>query len=67
MTAIERSWVPPPDTLPIRKTEMAVAPRRLFRSIVGKLVLLLLVFVAVPVILYTEFRQADLEKQVLLL
>lgn len=46
---------------------MAYGPKRIFRSIVSKLVLLLLVFIAVPVILYSEFRQADLEKQVLLL
>lgn len=39
----------------------------LVRSLVGKLVLLLIVFVIVPVILYSEFRQADAEKRVLLL
>ncbi len=37
------------------------------RSLVGKLVLLLLVFMTVPVILYSEFRQADSEKRRLLL
>ncbi|RMD63642.1 MAG: hypothetical protein D6826_04395, partial [Alphaproteobacteria bacterium] len=37
------------------------------RSLVGKLILLLLVFVTVPVILYSEFRQADAEKRRLLL
>ncbi len=40
---------------------------RLYRSLVSKFFLLLLVFVTVPVILYTEFRQADIEKQTLLL
>jgi len=37
------------------------------RSLLGKLVLLLLVFMTVPVILYSEFRQADSEKRRLLL
>ncbi|HEY5598437.1 MAG TPA: HAMP domain-containing sensor histidine kinase [Kiloniellales bacterium] len=37
------------------------------RSLVGKFVLLLLVFVAVPIILYAEFRQADADKRALLL
>ena len=37
------------------------------QSLVGKLVLLLLVFMTVPVILYSEFRQADSEKRRLLL
>ena len=40
---------------------------RIFRSIVGKLFLLLLVFLTVPVILYTQFQQADAEKRVILL
>ncbi len=39
----------------------------LARSLVGKLVLLLIVFATVPIILYTEFRQADAEKRMLLL
>ena len=39
----------------------------LVRSLVGKLILLLIVFVTVPVILYSEFRQADAEKRALLL
>ena len=39
----------------------------LVRSLVGKLVLLLIVFVTVPIILYSEFRQADSEKRMLLL
>ena len=39
----------------------------LVRSLVGKLILLLIVFVTVPVILYSEFEQADDEKRVLLL
>ena len=37
------------------------------RSLISKLALLLIVFCAVPVILYNEFRRADEEKQVLLL
>ncbi len=37
------------------------------RSLISKILLLLLVFVAVPFILYNEFRRADEEKQVLLL
>ena len=36
------------------------------RSLIGKLVLLLLVFIAVPIILYAEFRQADADKRTLL-
>ena len=39
----------------------------LVRSLLGKLILLLIVFVTVPVILYSEFRQADAEKRALLL
>ncbi len=39
----------------------------LSRSLVGKLALLLAVFVVVPIILYSEFRQADTEKRTLLL
>ena len=62
MTTAERAL-----STAVGQVEMASGPMRLFRSIVSKLVLLLLVFVAVPVILYSEFRQADLEKQVLLL
>ena len=37
------------------------------RSLISKLVLLLLVFIAVPIILYAEFRQADADKRTLLL
>ena len=37
------------------------------RSLVTKLILLFLVFMTVPVILYSEFRQADSEKRALLL
>ena len=37
------------------------------RSLVSKFVLLLLVFSAVPIILYAEFRQADSDKRTLLL
>ena len=37
------------------------------RSLVTKLILLMLVFMTVPVILYSEFRQADSEKRRLLL
>jgi two-component system sensor histidine kinase ChvG len=37
------------------------------RSVVGKLLLLLVVFLAVPVFLYYEFREADLKQQGLLL
>jgi two-component system sensor histidine kinase ChvG len=37
------------------------------RSLISKLLLLLIVFLTVPVILYVEFREADEEKQVLLL
>ncbi len=63
MTTAERALALPTG----REKKAASPPRRLFRSIIGKLVLLLLVFIAVPVMLYSEFRQADLEKQVLLL
>jgi two-component system sensor histidine kinase ChvG len=41
--------------------------RRIFRSLGSKLVLLMIVFLAVPVILYNEFRQADEEQQTLLM
>ena len=36
------------------------------RSLISKILLLLVVFIAVPVILYNEFRRADQDKQVLL-
>ena len=64
---------------PVEQTQYLTAPRAarsswvmaglsgLFRSLISKFVLLLLVFVMVPVILYTEFRRADIEKQALLL
>lgn len=59
---------------PVPEVAAAAAPRRRFRplggltrSLVGKIFLLLLVFVTVPVILYSEFRQADAEKRRLLL
>ena len=39
----------------------------LVRSLLGKLILLLIVFITVPIILYSEFRQADAEKRMLLL
>ncbi len=39
----------------------------LVRSLLGKMILLLIVFVTVPVILYSEFRQADADKRALLL
>lgn len=60
------------EPIPDRSTS-AVSPRRvrplgkLANSLLGKLFLLLLVFVTVPVILYSEFRQADAEKRRLLL
>src|SRR3546814_2652838 len=38
-----------------------------FRSLISKLVLLLVIFCAVPVILYIQFREADAEKRVLLM
>ena len=38
----------------------------IFRSLISKFLVLLLVFVMVPVILYNEFRKADAEKQSLL-
>ena len=50
-----------------RPRRSGFTPGDLARSLVGKLILLLIVFVTVPVILYSEFRQADAEKRVLLL
>jgi len=38
-----------------------------FSSLLGKLFLLLVIFVAVPVITYSQFRQADQDKRILLL
>ena len=38
-----------------------------FRSLVSKLFLLLIIFCAVPIILYTQFREADAEKRFLLM
>jgi two-component system sensor histidine kinase ChvG len=40
---------------------------RIYRSLLSKLVLLLLAFVAVPIALYVTFEQADRERQALLL
>ena len=42
------------------------ALRGLRHSISGKLAALVIVFVAVPVVLYTAFREADQEKRALL-
>ena len=39
----------------------------LWRSLASRLVLALLVFITVPILLYEQFREADAEKQVLLL
>ena len=38
-----------------------------FRSLISKLMLLLVIFCAVPVILYIQFREADAEKRFLLM
>lgn len=38
-----------------------------FRSLISKLILLLIIFCAVPVILYIQFREADAEKRFLLM
>src|SRR3546814_19158542 len=38
-----------------------------FRSLISKLVLLLVIFCAVPIILYIQFRENDAEKRFLLL
>ena len=56
-----------PKALPAPATN---APSRLhwpLRSLISKLVLLLTVFLTVPVILYVEFREADVKEQTLLL
>ena len=45
----------------------SISTAKPFRSLVSKLLLLLLVFVAVPVILYGVFQQADDEKRALLM
>lgn len=54
---------------PRLRGEGAGAPRfgKVFNSLVTKLVILLLVFTVVPVILYDVFKEADAEKQRLLL
>lgn len=49
-----------------RKSRRGTAILAPFRSIVGKLILLAVVFVAVPIILYREFSAADHERQELL-
>ncbi len=61
MTDPERSALPAPETASARAHYLPL------RSVISKILLLLLVFVAVPVILYNEFRRADQDKQVLLL
>ncbi|MHA1154074.1 MAG: sensor histidine kinase [Alphaproteobacteria bacterium] len=50
-----------------RSRRFGFTPSDLIRSLLGKLILLLIVFVTVPVILYSEFRQADADKRALLL
>src|SRR5262249_14112251 len=40
---------------------------RIYRSLLSKLLLLLLAFIAVPIALYVTFHQADRERQALLL
>ena len=45
----------------------ATPPPWLFRSLISKFALLLLVFLAVPIILYIQFQEADGDKRVLLL
>ncbi len=47
-------------------TDLTPAFRGLRHSISGKLAALVIVFLAVPVVLYTAFRQADQEKRALL-
>ncbi len=49
-----------------RPSPLWVGLSGIFRSLISKFFLLLLVFVMVPVILYNEFRKADVEKQSLL-
>ncbi len=46
---------------------MGAAPRRRERSLISRLLLLLVVFVAVPIAVYYTFRQADLERRALLI
>ena len=53
-----------PATTPVPRS---FSPGLPFRSLVSKLVLLLVIFCAVPVILYIQFREADAEKRLLLM
>src|SRR3546814_6978225 len=46
---------------------MGAAPRRRERSLTSRLLLLLVVFIAVPIAVYYTFRQADLERRALLI
>ena len=43
------------------------APRRRERSLVSRLVLLIIVFLVVPVVLYQTFRQSEQDRQALLI
>lgn len=57
----------PASTGPVKSRWKSLPLGNLTRSLVGKLILLLVVFITVPIILYSEFRQADSEKRTLLL
>jgi len=61
MTAVEQTRALP---APPRRRGLLSG---IMRSLVSKLFVLLLVFIAVPAIVYTQFRQAEIEKQALLL
>ncbi len=56
--------MPPPMT---KHRKRAQPKARLHRSLINKLILLVVVFIAVPMILYGEFRQANEERQKLLI
>lgn len=63
MAQVERETI----SAPAVSRGRALPLGQISRSLISKLVLLLLVFIAVPIILYAEFRQADADKRTLLL
>ena len=59
---------PAAQSAPMTKHQKRAKPKaRLHRSLINKLILLVVVFIAVPMILYGEFRQANEERQKLLI
>jgi two-component system sensor histidine kinase ChvG len=57
----------PSTVAPVRPRRRRGRPRWLFRSLISKLAFLIVVFLTVPIIVYSQFQQADSDKRQLLL